>query len=736
MTNTPELTIERLFASPKLTGPAPQNVKFSPDGQRVTFLKNRKDNAQHFDLWQFDVASGAQSLLIKSDWLDPNDVELDEAEKALRERQRIATRKGIVSYHWGSADQILVPFNGTLYLVTLSDRDEIDARALTQSQGFEYDAKISPNGQYASFIRDGSLYIVDLISGQETRISPAAAPDAGVSYGVAEFVAQEEMSRYTGYWWSASDRYLAYTEVNESGVDIIERLDVAKDESQLVAQRYPRAGRPNAIVDLHIYELETGQHTKLASFGPDTYLARVNWNQDEIWFQAVNREQTCISYNRALAPDWRSEPVHSENQTSWVNLSSDFVTVDPHNILITEEKLQSDDTGAFRHIRWLPHPDLPTTDEKHRRPELTSGDWPVSAILAVNEETRQVFFSGHKDTPLEQHLYSVSLTGGPPVRITQAGKSWSVMMAPNGASFVGRSSGPDHPAQTGLYTASGELITWIEENRLDSSHPYAPYLARHTVPEFGQLKAEDGQDLYYSIHKPAGFRPTQQYPVILEVYGGPHAQTVTREWERMGDNFYTRQGYIVFRLDNRGSAHRGKRFEDTIYRKTGAAEVRDQLTGVEWLKQQDYVDPSRIAIQGWSYGGYMTLMTILQAPIGTFAAAISGAPVTDWSLYDTFYTERYMGTPEANPEGYKHSSVFSHLDRLTTPLLLIHGMADDNVTFDNSTRLMAALQERGKHFELMTYPGQRHGITGPPLERHLMTTRMQFLNRHLQGGPA
>ena len=733
MTDPSDLTIDRLFASPKLSGSAPQNVKFSPDGQRVTFLKGRQDNAQHFDLWQFDVASGAQSLLVKSDWLDPNDVEPDEAEKALRERQRIAARKGIVSYHWGGADKLLIPLNGTLYLVSLTGPNDIEVRALTQSQGFEYDAKISPTGQYASFIRDGSLYCVELASGQETRISPAAAPEAGISYGVAEFVAQEEMSRYTGYWWSKSDQYIAYTEVDESHVDIVDRLDISADETQLVAQRYPRAGRPNAIVSLYIYAFATGTHRKLASFGPDTYLARVNWNQDELWFQTVNRAQTCIDYHRALAPDWQASPAHSETQTSWVNLSSDFVAVDPHNILITEERLQSDRTGAFRHIRWLPHPDDSAANQTSPKSDLTSGDWPVSAILAVDHVTQQVFFSGHKDTPLEQHLYSVPLSGGQPVRITKAGKSWSIMMAPNGASFVGRSSGPDHPAQTGLYTASGDLITWIEENRLDASHPYAPYLDSHTAPEFGQLKAEDGQDLYYSIHKPSGFDPARQYPVILEVYGGPHAQTVTREWDRMNDNFYTRQGYIVFRLDNRGSAHRGKRFEDTIYRKTGAAEVRDQLAGVEWLKQQAYVDPGRIAIQGWSYGGYMTLMTILQAPENTFAAAVSGAPVTDWSLYDTFYTERYMGTPETNPDGYQHSSVFSHIDRLTTPLLLIHGMADDNVTFDNSTRLMAALQKGGKHFELMTYPGQRHGIMGPPLERHLMTTRMQFLNRHLQG---
>ncbi|MEL6781911.1 MAG: S9 family peptidase, partial [Pseudomonadota bacterium] len=190
-----------------------------------------------------------------------------------------------------------------------------------------------------------------------------------------------------------------------------------------------------------------------------------------------------------------------------------------------------------------------------------------------------------------------------------------------------------------------------------------------------------------------------------------------------------------FRLDNRGTANRGKAFEDVIYRQMGIPEVRDQLLGVEWLKSQPFVDAERIGIQGWSYGGYMTLMTMLQAEPGTFAAAVSGAPVTDWSLYDTFYTERYMDTPQDNPDGYERGSVFYHLDRFEgemNPLLLIHGMADDNVTFDNTTRLMAALQEQGRPFELMTYPGQRHGIRGEALSKHLMQTRMDFLDRHLK----
>ncbi|MEM9234836.1 MAG: prolyl oligopeptidase family serine peptidase, partial [Pseudomonadota bacterium] len=472
------------------------------------------------------------------------------------------------------------------------------------------------------------------------------------------------------------------------------------------------------------------------------------------------------------------------------------------------------------------------------------GEWVVDAILGADRSSNQVFFSGFMDTPLEKHLYQQAIThyqydtcpecanlrlvdGPPPTRITALGKSWLITMAPDGKSFIGTSSSPDQPPQTGLYLIDGvnaltielepglisealpiqeiaaqiissfyglsaqpvkgtensirinafsaevmevfkagleevtlyseetgriqlsevsnvhfepvrseaKLIAWIEENKLDESHPYAPYLEDHTVPEYGTLTAEDGQTLYYSIQLPPNFDPSKKYPALVEVYGGPHVQVVTRNWERLSDQFYSREGYIVFRLDNRGSANRGKKFEDVIYRQMGIPEVRDQLVGVEWLKSQPFVDADRIGIQGWSYGGYMTLMTILQAPEGTFAAAVAGAPVTDWHLYDTFYTERYMDTPQDNPDGYEKSSVFYHLDRLETELpnlMLVHGMADDNVTFDNTTRLMAELQKKGIVFDLMTYPGQRHGIRGEALGIHLMKTRMAFLDRHLK----
>lgn len=740
MVDQTPLTIERLFASPSLSGPTPSGVKYSPDGTRVTFLKAREDDGDRFDLWQFDVATGAQSMLVDSKLLEPTEVELSEEEKALRERKRIAGRKGIVDYDWGTASTILVPLGGDLHLVTLSG-DGPQARQLTQTDAFEYDAKVSPGGKYVSFVRDGAVYAIDLGSGEERLLTPLGDPDNAIAYGVAEFVAQEEMDRYSGYWWSPDDRFLAYTRVDESTVDIIPRFDIAAEDVTVINQRYPRAGRPNAIVDLYVRDMATGQSTKINwrrdDWGPatDQYLARVYFKTgrtggENLFIGRINRDQTDYDITTVRMPDTSggsisADPafVFTETHDTWINLESDFSTA-AHMYTLTAEA-----PGGSRQIL------ASRADGRETFVALTPDDFVVSSMAGVYEGEEKIFFTGYGDTVLERHLYSIPIDGGDPIRITEPGKFWTVTMSPDGNSFVGVSSSPTQPSQTGLYRADGSLITWIEENPLNDSHPYAPHLGAHTVPEYGTLKAEDGQDLYYSVQVPPDFDPQKSYPALVEIYGGPHAQTVNRNWERLSDQFYSRQGYVVFRIDNRGMANRGRKFEDVIYRQMGGPEVRDVLVGVDWLKSQAFIDGDRVGIQGWSYGGYMTLMTILQAPEGTFAAAVAGAPVTDWVLYDTFYTERYMDTPQDNAEGYETSSVFYHLDRLETDLpnlMLAHGMADDNVTFDNTTRLMAELQQRGIVFDLMTYPGQRHGIRGEALGTHLMKTRMGFLDRHLK----
>ena len=716
------LTLERLFESPGLTGASPRAVAYSPDGRYVTFLKPRADDARRLDLWAFEVATGEAAMLVDSKTLEPDGFELSEEEKALRERKRIASSRGIVQYQWDSAgERILVPLAGDLFLVELADGA---VRRLTETDAFEYDAKVSPAGGYVSFLRDGALYAIDLDSGRERRLSPR--PEEGISYGTAEFVAQEEMQRYTGSWWSPDDGRLAYTRVDERGVDVIPRFDIAAGDVTVIEQRYPRAGRPNAVVDLFIRRPGRRGAVKVAwGASPDTYLARVTWGGPEtLYVQTVNRDQTELTLARVDVATGAVDPVYRETQPTWINLSKDLKPLDDGSLLWTTEE------SGFRHILHI--------DASGDARAVTRGDWPVIAIEGVDEEAGLVYFTAHKDTPLERHLYRVRFRDpGEPERITPLGLSWRISFAPDAGSYVGTASSTTRPPHTAIYSAAGERIAWVEDNALDADHPYAPYLEAHVGPEFGTLKADDGQVMYYSIIKPHDFDPARQYPAIVNVYGGPRAQRVTNSFG-MGlvrDQYKQQQGYVVFQLDNRGSFGRGKAFEDPIHLAMAGVEVTDQVQAAQFLASLPYVDPERIGVMGWSYGGYMALHLALRAPQGTYAAAISGAPVTDWSLYDTFYTERYMRTPQANPEGYEASSVFPYLDNLSIPLLMIHGMADDNVTFDNSTRVYARLQEAAVPFSMMTYPGQRHGIRAGGVGEHNFGTMMRFFGRHLEGRP-
>lgn len=724
--NYQSIPLERVLASPSLSGPTARSVKFSPDGQLVSFLRSRQKDTTRYDLWAFDVNTGKASMIINSTLLEPNEIELSEEEKALRERKRITGTRGIVSYDWASANQILVPLGGDLYLVALEDRAFSSVRRLTTTQAFEYDARMSPNSRYVSFVRDGAVFAIDLASSQEKQLTPSAIPDKAISYGVAEFVAQEEMSRYTGYWWSQNDRYLAYTRVDESTVDVIPRNEIAADKTSVELQRYPRAGRPNAIVDLFVLDLETNQNWQVdwrqSDWGSptDQYLNRVDWDGGYLIIQAMNRDQTILKHLiSSNSSNWLTSELVSERHETWINLN-DHVSIDDN----LKTAIMTREDSGYRHI-WV-------KKENRSWKQVTKGEWAIDKLLGHDFDRDIAYFLGRADTPLEQHLYSTSLSTGKITRITEEGKFWSVILSPDYKSFVGTSSNLNQPPQVGLYDMHGQLIVWIEENALNEDHAYAPFSKIHSVPQIGTIKAEDGKEMYYSLLLPPDFDKTKKYPVILEVYGGPGAQLVTHSWKKLLDQFYVQSGYILFRLDNRGSASRGKAFEDVLYRSMGQVEVKDQLLGVKFLKKLPYVDSERIALQGWSYGGYITLMTILQAPKGTFAAAVSGAPVTDWSRYDTFYTERYMDTPQDNAEGYTTGSVFSWIDHMSTPLLLIHGMSDDNVLFDNSTRIMAELQEAGFEFEVMIYPGQRHGIRGEKLGTHLLKTRMNFLDRYLK----
>ncbi len=714
------LTLEAITGDAPLSGPTLLKPKVAPDGSRVGFLRGKDSDRNRLDLWAYDVATGDTAMLVDSAVVLPGEEVLSDEEKARRERQRIAALSGIVDYHWApDSRRLLFPLGGELYLYDLAKSGREAVRRLTSGGGFATDPKVSPKGGYVSFIRGRNLWVVDLASGKEVQLTRDGG--GAIGNGVAEFVADEEMARHTGYWWAPDDSAIAYARIDESPVPVQKRYEVYPDRTEVVEQRYPAAGDDNVRVELFVARPATpGASPVRVDLGDDTdiYLARVDWRDPQrLTFQRQSREQQRLDLVEVDLASGRQRTLVTETSDTWVPLHDDL------RFLADGRFLWSSERDGFQHLY------IAGEDGADMR-QLTRGDWPVDALEAVDEERGLAYFSAGRASPTQRALYSVPLEGGDIVELTSTPGMHAITFAGNASVYVDSWSNTRTPPQLELYRADGTRIaTLVDNDPADPAHPYAKHLAAHLPTEFGTLTAADGRTpLHYSLIRPAGFDPAKRHPVVVHVYGGPAAQTVLDAWPGRADAFFNQylaqQGYVVFSLDNRGTPRRGRDFGGALYRRQGTVEVEDQRAGVDWLRAQPWVDGDRIGVHGWSNGGYMTLMLLGQAP-DHYACGIAGAPVADWALYDTHYTERYMGLPKANVDGYRTASVFTHLDGIRDGvLLLVHGMADDNVLFSNATALMSRLQAAGTGFGLMTYPGAKHGLRGTDaLHRYRLSER-------------
>jgi dipeptidyl-peptidase-4 len=729
-----KLSLERLFSAPDLSGPTLRGVKISPDGQLVAYLQGREDDKDRYDLWAYDVKARQHRRLVDSRTLAGADKALSVEEEARRERQRTASLSGIVEYSFApDSRHLLIPLNGDLYVYDLAARPEQAVRRLTRTEAYETDARFSPRSHYVSFIRDQNLFVIDLANGTERAITHEGG--GLVSFGMAEFIAQEEMDRDTGYWWSPDERRIALARVDESPVNEVERFEIQATGARVVRQRYPATGTPNARVQLLVADLGSDLRLPL-DLGPDDfYLPHVEWFPDSraIAVQRQSRDQKTLELLK-FELNGRGRVLITERSDSWVPLQRELTF-----LLKARQFVWASSRDGFQHLY------LYDNDGRLLRP-LTQGEFMVEGanaepgVRAVDERTRRVYFTANLPSPLERQLFWVSLDKPEaPRRVSQEAGTHDITMSQDARVYVDKFSNTDTPPNVTLRNAAGVAVTTLVPNRVNAEHPYGPYLDEHVATEFGTIDAADGQLLYYKIQKPRRLQPGKRYPVVVDIYGGPGRQRVTNAWGNLFHQYLAQHGYVVFSLDNRGSGERGVKFETALLGPSGGRlgqiDVQDQVRGVQFLRTLPFVDGQRIGIYGWSYGGYLALMCLMQAP-EAFAAGVAGAPVTDWSLYDTHYTERYLSTPEANAAGYAASSVLTHADELRRPLLLIHGMADDNVLFAHSTALMKKLQDLQKPFDLMTYPGGKHGLikqSGPGLHAHADIVR--FFDRELGAGP-
>ncbi len=728
-----ELTIDRLFDAPSLAGPTVTQIKLWRDGSRVTYLQGKQEDKDRLDLWEYDIGTGRSRRLVDSNLLAQSATRLSDEELARRERQRTAALSGILEYSVAPSGQaLLIPIGGKLFQFDLGKAPAEAVTAVMPASGVVTDAGYSPCGGYLSYIRDQNLMIYDIAHAAERPIT--ADGGGAIKNGMAEFVAQEEMGRSTGYWWAPDDRHIAFARVDESPVKLTQRFEIAADNVSTTEQRYPAAGGANVSVRLGVADLGSGA-IRWIDLGADRdfYLARVNWLPDgkTLAIQRESRDQRRLDLLFADIETGRSRIVLTETSDTWIELNDEISFLRK-----SRQFIWASSRDGFEHLYLYDY------DGRLER-RLTAGAWNVDdfrgrAIKAVDEVHRLVYFTGTQTSPIQRQLYTVSLDTKDPSKITRISREdglHAITMSADSRIYVDQFTSTAQPLQASLMRIDGSRIGYLLENPLDETHPDAPYLKDNSIPEFGTLAAADGQMLYYRLFKPLRFDPAKRYPAIVEVYGGPGVQRVLDNWT--GNSFtqiLTRAGYVVFQLDNRGSGFRGTAFQAPIHGRLGLIETLDQTLGARWLAAQPYVDPARLGVWGWSYGGYMSLMLMFRAP-DVFRAAVAGAPVTDWTLYDTHYTERYLGRPQNNAADYDASSVFPYAENLRGSLLIMHGMADDNVLFLNSTKLFRRLQDLGKPFDVMVYPGAKHGLTRQHDGRHAYGMIKRFFDEQLRPQP-
>ncbi|MBX6315346.1 MAG: S9 family peptidase [Isosphaeraceae bacterium] len=693
----------------------PGAIGFSPDGRAVTFLKSESNNLSRV-LWRAEVAPGSEPKVIaRPPGGGDTEANVSKEEQLRRERQRLRDTGITHVIRAKKADVMVIPLGGDLYLLSGGG----PLRRLTETAAPEIDPKPSADGSKVAFVRENELYVLDVASQQETQLTRGAAE--GLSHGLAEFIAQEEMDRQTGYWWSPDGATIAYQETDERHIPLYTITHQGGEDFALETHRYPFAGAANAKVRLGVVPATGGETRWLRIAEPeeDIYLARVDWDGPRhLLVQVLTRDQKSLRLERIDIESGDRQRLIEEKADTWINLHNDLRLVKE-----TGELLWSSERTGFRHLELRDH------DGKLIR-TLTSGDWPVDEVVALDQKRREVWFAAGRESPLEKHLYRVSLDGGPIERITKEKGTHRAVVARDGEHYVDTFSRIDRPPITTLRDRSGKVLATLDDASDD------PRLKEYRLvpPQLTQFKSRDGVTLYGAFYAPRSQALGKKAPLIVIVYGGPHVQMVADTWGLTADltaQYLAERGFAVWKADNRGSSRRGHEFEAAIYRHMGDIEVRDQVDGVKFVAaSQPDVDTTRVGITGRSYGGYMTLRCLTEAP-EVFRAGVAVAPVTAWDGYDTCYTERYMGTPADNPQGYEASSVLTRVGRLRGDLLVIHGLLDENVHFRHTARLAGALIAASKPYQLLPLPEARHSSRRQEDRKYEIDRIVEFFEKAL-----
>jgi dipeptidyl-peptidase-4 len=699
-----ELTVERIYGQPSLSGRPTRGVAWTPDGKKISFLE---PNAQgKAELWTMDAASGERALLISAEKLES----ILPAPSGNASQATGAGRRAPAQYQWAPGGDSLL-FEGANALAWF-DLNTRNGRVLVTGKEELTDVKISPNGQLVSFVRGHNLWLVSVADAKERAFTTGGTEE--VRKGELDWVYPEELELFTAYWWSPDSTSIAYLEMNESKVNQYPLVNFESYTGEAEQQRYPVAGGANPTVRVWVGPVSGGQaHQMDVGAETDIYIARVNWLLDSqrITIQRLNRIQDQLDLLIADVANGKSSVLLSEKDAEWINLSDDLRFLkDGKHFLWSSER------SGYRHIY------LYGMDGKEVT-QLTKGNWEVSHISGVDERKGVVYFMAKEKSPTESQLYRVGLDGKGFARVTQEDGTHSVQLSPDAAFYLDSYSNTSAPARQDLYRTEGTKTATVNENKVPELAQY------HLSPvEFSTLPAKDGTVLNCFLIKPPQFDPAKKYPVIVHTYGGPHAQVVMNAWTGptlLWHQMMAQKGYVIFALDNRGSAGRGHAFETLIRYRFGIDALSDQRDGVVWLKKQPWVDANRIGIWGWSFGGFMTASAMLEAA-DDFKVGFAGGPVMDWHFYDSIYTERYMGLPKDHEKDYENCSPVKYAAGLKGKLLIAHGTGDDNVHYSNTLALIDDLIRQGKYVEVIAAPGRGHGVSDPAARKIVWNRVTQF----------
>ncbi len=595
-----------------------------------------------------------------------------------------------------------------------------DFTKLTATEGKQQYAELSPSADRAAFVRNNNLFWVDLSTGEETQITSDGEFNKIIN-GAADWVYEEEFGFAKAWFWSPEGDRIAFYRFDEERVKEFFMTNWGSLYPEEVEFKYPKAGEKNSIVSIHVYHLDSGE-TVTMDVGEETdqYIPRINWTRDNnrLAIRRMNRLQNKQDLLLANAETGSTKVILTEQSDTWLDVHDDLYFLSNGEQFIT-----TSDKSGYNHVYLY-------NMQGKQLEQITNGNWDVTEMIGHNERTYELYYVSAEESPLERHLYSIRIDGKKKEQLTQGAGWHNINMSRDFKYYIDTWSDYNKPPEVSLHRNNGRKVRTIEDNT-GLSQTLSEY--SYVEKEFFDLNV-NGADLNGYVLKPVGFDSTQKYPVLMYVYGGPGSQTVTRAFgsgqRPMWHQYLANQGYVVVSVDNRGTGARGREFKKQVYKKLGQLETADQIAAAKKVAEWPYVDENRIGIWGWSYGGYMSSLALAEGS-DVFTTAIAVAPVTSWRYYDTIYTERYMQTPQMNPEGYNEGAPITKVDQITGNYLLIHGTGDDNVHFQNSVEMIDALIAADVEFETMIYPNKAHSIYGGNARKHLYQLMSNFVFENL-----